>query len=406
MIFNFMKTNLTTVIMTALAFVMTIGQASAGNVVVNTSSQPVYPGQMLDINVTIDPLSVKIAGAQLNIEFNKSIVNVNSISEGNLFKQNGANTFFNSGTINNSLGTVTNIYCAVLGSTNVSTPGTFIRINLTVSGITGTSNINLSNVKVSTPDGVLVPSNITNGTIILNSAPVLSPIGAKSVNENQTLSFIVSATDVNGDALTYSATNLPSGASFNTGTKTFSWTPNHNQSGTYPDVRFAVTDGYLTASENITITVNNVNRPPAFTMTPANGSTYNETDTIQINVAASDPDNDTLSYVIKIDGVQVSTSSGYAWVTNYTSSGTHSINVTVSDISAAVSQTIYVSINNVYPRYDVNENGSVDIGDLTVIGQHFGETVTAPYPGYDVNSDGVVDVLDITITAQHFGDST
>ena len=44
---------------------------------------------------------------------------------------------------------------------------------------------------------------------------------------------------------------------------------------------------------------------------------------------------------------------------------------------------------NIYPRYDVNENGVVDIGDLTIIGQHFNEIVSAPYPRYDVNSDGV-----------------
>ncbi|HSA00717.1 MAG TPA: Ig-like domain-containing protein, partial [Candidatus Paceibacterota bacterium] len=49
----------------------------------------------------------------------------------------------------------------------------------------------------------------------LNHAPVLAAIGAKSVTDGSgTLTFTVSATDVDGGTLTYSATGLPSGASF------------------------------------------------------------------------------------------------------------------------------------------------------------------------------------------------
>jgi hypothetical protein len=58
--------------------------------------------------------------------------------------------------------------------------------------------------------------------------------------------------------LTYSASNLPQGASFTPATRTFSWTPTNDQAGVYPNVRFQVSDGSLTDSENITITVNNV----------------------------------------------------------------------------------------------------------------------------------------------------
>jgi hypothetical protein len=55
--------------------------------------------------------------------------------------------------------------------------------------------------------------------------------------------------------LTYSASNLPAGASFNTTTQTFSWTPRYDQAGIYPNVYFGVSDGTLTDSEDITITV-------------------------------------------------------------------------------------------------------------------------------------------------------
>ncbi|GAI76693.1 unnamed protein product, partial [marine sediment metagenome] len=59
----------------------------------------------------------------------------------------------------------------------------------------------------------------------------------------------------NEDTLTYSAGNLPSGATFTS--RTFRWTPDYNQAGAY-ELTFAVSDGELTDSEDITINVNNV----------------------------------------------------------------------------------------------------------------------------------------------------
>jgi len=55
----------------------------------------------------------------------------------------------------------------------------------------------------------------------------------------------------------------------------------------------------------------------------------------------------------------------------------------------------------------VNEDCVVDVRDLTIVGQHFGEEfISPPYPRYDVNADGVVDVSDTTIVGQHFGEMT
>lgn len=373
---------------------------------VNSSNKIVAPGQSFDLNVSIDPLGTPIAGAQLNFAFNKSILKINSVTEGNLFNQNGAITFFSGGNINNSAGTVINIFNAIIGKYNVTTRGTFIIINITATGSTGISGINLSNVKISDPSGYPVTFNMTNATVRINSPPVLTAIGNKTVNEGQALNFTISAVDPDGSTLTFSASNLPTGANFNPVTRTFQWTPGYDQSGTYAKVYFEVFDGLYTVYENITITVNDVNRAPALTLTPANGSTFNETDTIQINITTNDPDNDPLTYFIKINGIQVSTSLGYIWTTNYTSSGYHTIQASVSDGKTSVTQNSTIYINNVYPRYDVNENGIVDIGDLVTIGQHFNENTGIQYPRYDVNKDSVVDIADITITAQHFGEHT
>jgi hypothetical protein len=93
-----------------------------------------------------------------------------------------------------------------------------------------------------------------------NNYPVLDPVGNKSVDEGNLLEFTISATDADGgDTLTYSASNLPTGATFTPATQTFSWTPNVGDAGTYPNVLFTVDDdGTPQGSDNegITITVN------------------------------------------------------------------------------------------------------------------------------------------------------
>lgn len=92
----------------------------------------------------------------------------------------------------------------------------------------------------------------------VNHAPVLTSIGSKTVNENSILTFTINATDPDGNALTYSATGLPSGATFNASSRTFTWTPGTGTAGNY-NVTFTVKDNAtppMSASEKVAITVN------------------------------------------------------------------------------------------------------------------------------------------------------
>jgi len=96
----------------------------------------------------------------------------------------------------------------------------------------------------------------------VNNAPVFAAGGeSQSVDENRTLTFTVEATDPDGDELTYSASGLPAGASFDPVTRTFSWTPDYTQAGEYT-VTFTASDGdkwySLSASQDVTITVRDV----------------------------------------------------------------------------------------------------------------------------------------------------
>jgi hypothetical protein len=227
---------------------------------ISEPNQRINSGEQFSVSVVIEP-GTPIAGAQFDLDFNPSFVTVNSIEEGNLLTQNGASTYFVPGTIDNKAGTVSGVAGAIIGpEQSVSTPAIFSIITLTAIAEEGTSPLTLSGVVIADSEGQPAPVSVTDVevTIGVSQPPVLGPIGDKSVNEGQLLQFTISAIDPNGDTLIYSASNLPKGASFDPQTRTFSWTPRKNQSGTYSNIRFEVSAGGLVDSESITIAVSDV----------------------------------------------------------------------------------------------------------------------------------------------------
>ncbi len=126
--------------------------------------------------------------------------------------------------------------------------------------------------------------------------PVLEPVGDRTAVVGQLLTFDVAASDLDGDNLTFSASNLPDGALFDALTGSFSWTP--GSAGVFPDIQFEVSDGLLTDSEVITITVNEAppppNQPPA--LDPIGDQTAIVDQLLTFDVAATDPDSDNLTF--------------------------------------------------------------------------------------------------------------
>ncbi len=181
-----------------------------------------------------------------------------------------------------------------------------------------------------------------------NSAPVLAAIGNKTVNENSAISFVVSATDTNNDILTYSVSGLPSGAVFNSSTKTFSWTPSYTQSGIYT-VIFSVADlGGLIDSRTITITVSNIGRAPIANAGIDQSVILQGTPGLSAS-GSSDPDGGTLTYRwTKISGpgsVTFSNSSSLFTDVTFGTEGTYVFQVLVSNGTLYSTDTISVTVS-------------------------------------------------------------
>jgi sugar lactone lactonase YvrE len=195
-----------------------------------------------------------------------------------------------------------------------------------------------------------------------NAAPALANPGNKVVNEGDTLSFTLSATDTPGQTLTYSMTGAPAGATLNSATGAFSYTPDFNAVPHSPGVpaapvqltiTFKATDNAATPledAETMTLTVNDVNRTPTADAgtTPATlEATGPAGAALSLNGSGSDPDGDPLTFTwIDTVGSTASTIATTATANVTLGAGTHSLILTASDdrggVKSAAAKTVVV----------------------------------------------------------------
>ncbi|MCP4137971.1 MAG: PKD domain-containing protein [bacterium] len=170
-----------------------------------------------------------------------------------------------------------------------------------------------------------------------NHAPVLEPVDAQTAAEGEALYVPVAAGDIDGDVLLLTAIGLPAFAQFNdngNGTGIFSFEPGYEDAGTYT-MSLTVSDGELFHTQEITLTVSSVNRPPQVSA----GGPYEvrEGESLTALIAATDPDNDLLTISqTGMPGFGSFTGNGSGAGTvvfspGYTDAGTYSFTVTVSD---------------------------------------------------------------------------
>ena len=202
----------------------------------------------------------------------------------------------------------------------------------------GIYKINITiNDSSNTQDSEIITLTVSN----INDAPVLDTISSKTATEDSQLTFNITASDQDNDALTF--TSNISSISFtnvaNNSLTTVSWTPTNEHVGSNT-ANITVSDGSLTDSQLVTIAVTNTNDAPtisSYSPTNFNPTIAESTGTQTFNVTASDVDaGDTLSYAWYRNGSSVSTSNSYA--ASSLSTGVYNVTVIVSDSSSATAR--------------------------------------------------------------------
>ncbi len=201
----------------------------------------------------------------------------------------------------------------------------------------------------------------------INRAPLLSALEAKTVDENTVLEFDLPGSDPDKEdegKLVYSIDKLPEGAVLEG--NHFKWMPSFDQSGVYP-LQFTVSDGRLSDSKEMTITVNHVNRPPVLEAVAA--QQVNENEALSFTVRGGDPDAED-NGKIKISAENLpqgalfdTTGNQFNWTPTFEQSGACTVRFVLTDaagLTDAKEVQITVAHVNRSPEFPLQAAQTVD----------------------------------------------
>ena len=241
---------------------------------------------------------------------------------------------------------------------------------------------------------------------VYNDAPVFTDGGSttRSIDENtgsdEAIGDPVSATDPENDKLTYtlggtdvSSFSIDSGS----GQLLTSVALDYETKSSYT-VTVTVSDGILTDTITVTISITDANDAPVFTEGDSTTRSIDENtrpnEAIGLPVSATDPDNDELNYVLKsavpFSGFLIVSTSGQLLTPplNHEAQSTYTVIIEVSDGKGGtdtITVTISVTDVNEAPVFsETNITRSIVIDGDTAVGASIGAPVSATDPENDV----------------------
>jgi hypothetical protein len=134
------------------------------SVALNPSQLHVEENEEFTLGIIIES-DVNVSGAEMQLAYDPTLIEVVSIAEGNFFKQGGESTIFSKGTIDNELGTVTNIYSVMMGDDMMLDKGVFATITLQAKNSSGIAKLEMKNVVITNSAGDDLPITVTNADI-------------------------------------------------------------------------------------------------------------------------------------------------------------------------------------------------------------------------------------------------
>lgn len=237
----------------------------------------------------------------------------------------------------------------------------------------------------------------------VNNPPTISGTPPATVLINEAYSFTPTASDPDGDALTFSVNNQPAWANFDSTTGRLWGTPTLGDIGVNPNVRISVSDGTATASLSaFDVSVSQAtpsNSPPTISGNPPSAVTVNEA--YSFTPTASDPDGDTLSFSISNQPAwaDFDASTGRLWGTPQTGDigMTQNVRISVSDGSASsalsafnveVMQVALGSATLTWTAPTLNTDGST-VTDLVGYRIYYGTTLNQWTNQIDIDNPGI-----------------
>jgi hypothetical protein len=197
-------------------------------------------------------------------------------------------------------------------------------------------------------------------TNVNDNDPAITSGSSFSAAENQTAVGTVSASDADGDSLTYSLSGTDASSfsiNSSSGVITFDSAPDYETKTSY-SITVNVTDGTNTDAQALTISVTNVNDiSPVISSSATFSAAENQTSVG--TVSASDAEGDSLTYSLSgtdASSFSINSSSGvitFDSAPDYETKSSYSVMVNVSDGTNTTTQAVTISVTN------VNDNAPV-----------------------------------------------
>ena len=193
-------------------------------------------------------------------------------------------------------------------------------------------------------DGLLTVNPIPNRAPVFSTLLDTIPL-VESIN----FSFVLDATDADSDLIQYSANPILPGMTIDPISGLIDWTPTYNQAGIYTTTFKAKDSSGAFDSNYVMFVVENLNRPPVFTTVLPN-DTIAENQILSFNYTATDPDLDSLQFILltPFSGMTISSAGNFQWQPSYTQAGVETVIVMVHDYFGGIAlDTLVITITDV-----------------------------------------------------------
>jgi glucose/arabinose dehydrogenase len=221
-------------------------------------------------------------------------------------------------------------------------------------------------VRVADPGGLFVTQAFTITVTAANVAPQITTTAVTTATVGVAYSYDVNATDANGDTLTYSLTQSPTGMTINASTGLIAWTPTAAQAGSQAVTVRVADPGGLFVTQAFSVAVTAANVAPQITTTAVTTAAVGVAYSYDVN--ATDANGDTLSYSLTQapTGMTINGSSGLiAWTPTAAQAGSQAVTVRVADpggLFVTQAFTVTVTAANVAPQITTTAVTTASVG--------------------------------------------
>ena len=340
----------------------------------STAADQVTVGNTFTVQLKAENIS-DLAGWQSDIIFDQAVLKANSVSEGNFLKQGGGRTHFLKNTIDNETGKITGLGSARISEGGASGGGTLLSVTFTAKA-EGKSRLSLRKFQAGSSSGEAISSRPPDIIITVT-------VGEPSVS------------DVSDDIFSLSTDVTP--------------------------VRFGETFTLRLSAENVT-DLAGWQADIAFDSAALEAVEVSEGDFLKVKTGDTFFLRGTIDNTAgKIAGISTaklkdsSSGTGTLLLVTFTAKAAGETRVTFSNFFAGSSggeaipsdalEIVITVQEGAFLTSDVNQDGQVNVLDLILVAQNFGEDASANRQS-DVNGDGTINVLDLIVVAQNFGEST